>query len=434
MSTYRELEHEEGDFSDKKLLTGWFSLTVGQLQYAAFMAVGIALLWPWNCFLSASDFFADRLQEHRWLSANYSSSMMTVSTLTSTLCNVFLSQKQSGVDYSKRLVMGQTITIVVFAFMGLLCVWNTGLNPIIFFVLVMINVALSSVAVSLSQVGAMAIVNVLGPIYANAVVVGNAVAGVLPSIALIISTALSGTHVAGKFQPKRDYAVMAYFLTACLVSGIALVLFGLAESHGPIDVVAAPVHTSSTADEAIEELGIPLEEEEYVPFSTLWAKLRFVALTIFTVFGVSLVFPVFASSIASANGINSRIFVPLAFLLWNLGDLAGRLLCAYPKFVTRSPIKLFIFSLARFLYIPLFALCNIHDRGGLIHSDVLYLLLQLSFGVSNGLIYSSAFMIVGDIACGENEQKAASGFTAVFLSLGLACGSLGSYLVVAFIL
>ena len=69
----------------------------------------------------------------------------------------------------------------------------------------------------------------------------------------------------------------------------------------------------------------------------------------------------------------------------------------------------------------------------MINSDIWYILLQLLFGISNGQLCTSCFMIVGDYCDNDDEKEAAGGFTTVFLSVGLAVGSLLSYLLVLYI-
>lgn len=90
--------------------------------------------------------------------------------------------------------MGFNMTIAIFSFMAITCVVQLFLdmNDTLFFILIMIMVLTSAAATCLAQNGTMAIVNVMGEIYANAVMVGQAVAGVLPSCALIISILLVG--------------------------------------------------------------------------------------------------------------------------------------------------------------------------------------------------------------------------------------------------
>lgn len=82
----------------------------------------------------------------------------------------------------------------------------------------------------------------------------------------------------------------------------------------------------------------------------------------------------------------------------------------------------------------IFFLFNIRDikkgsRFGVL-LDLGYTIWQFLFGFTNGLLISLSFMNVGKQLDNEDERKAAGGVTNVFLSTGLASGSILSYLFV----
>lgn len=413
-------------FGDKEtvvLKLPFHHVTLSQLKYITFVMMGIALLWPWNCFLSASEYFRERFSDSPKLADNYSSTMMSISTISSTAYNFYLSQKQHGANYEMRVYWGQLITVFIFLMMGLSCVIGTNISSGIFFVFVMTNVLLSSLATCLAQNGTMAIVNVMGAIYANGVMVGQAVAGIFPSIALILSIlAVDTKGDAVSIQQEKNAGLMVYFITACLMSAVTLGLFSLCK------------HWEKSKYVSLDE---EEEQTKHIPFVELWHKLKAIVVTIFLTFAITLAFPVFASTVESVHSdtwySSRQIYIPIAFLLWNLGDFIGRLICAWERFVVSSPVKLVLFSLLRLLFVPLFFMCNIKGRGGFIGSDFVYLFLQFFFGLTNGQLCSSCFMNVGSFLDTEHEKKAAGGFTTVFLSLGLAAGSLCSYSLVALI-
>ncbi|KAI5952064.1 hypothetical protein CANMA_005143 [Candida margitis] len=429
-------------------LQGFFTLTLSQLKYFTFVIIGIAILWPWNCFLSASAYYGLRFVGSPSLSKVYSSTMMSVSTITSTLYNYYLSQKQSGADYKKRVHVGFNMTIVIFAFMAITCIVQLFLdmNDTVFFLLLMLMVLTSAAATCLAQNGTMAIVNVMGEIYANAVMVGQAVAGVLPSCALIISILLVGDKPSKQEKIEKDYGVFVYYITASLVCILSIALLYWVERHKPNAAyqkvnrsMEMGEETSLQLDDSDDIEDVPTQKQ-FIPFAQLWSKLKLVVMTIFFTFGITLVFPVFASVVESTNNksesrfFNKQIYIPFVYLMWNLGDLMGRLMCGYPKLrmLITSPKTMFTYSLARLAFIPLFMTCNIHPGGSqpLIQSDFWYILLQTLFGISNGQLCTSAFMVVGKLCDSDDEKEAAGGFTTVFLSVGLAVGSVFSYLIV----
>ncbi|GMF02286.1 unnamed protein product [[Candida] boidinii] len=493
--------------------TTLMNINMGHVKYLVFIIAGISNLWPWNCFLSASEYFSDSFAASPSLANTYASTMMTISTITSTVVNFILSQRQAGVNYRTRVDIGQWLEVIVFFLMAVSALCHQNFSAIAYYIFVMVNVFASAVGTCFAQVGCLALVNIEGPIYANAIVVGNAIAGVLPSIALIISvlsvnpgkpeSELSVEEV-HKLNNSKGFAAMIYFITSSGVNAATLVVFKVldilkARKEYYRELALGGVHIGTTTSSLASYNDVPEErntlqrrssltslqenvispaaeglthrdEEEvqlvktltghaddidqevisengthhidaHVPFSYLWSKLKILEITIFLTFAITLIFPVFASTVESVNLkdhpltviYSKSVFIPLAYLIWNLGDLIGRIACAYPFFTLESQYTMLIYSVLRLLFIPFFMNCNIKDRqtGWIIcQSDLVYMLLQFFFGFSNGQIFSSCFMNVGKFVDTEKEKKAAAGFTAVFLSVGLAFGSVLSYLFV----
>jgi equilibrative nucleoside transporter 1/2/3 len=283
---------------------------------------------------------------------------------------------------------------------------------VLYFLMFMVLVFISSLGTALAQNGTMSIANVLGARYAQGVMVGQATAGVLPSLSLMVSNYMYyGKTDAG----SGSMSIVLYFLLTVLVALVAGVLFFICDR---ID------------DDVVDfEVVVP-KLTRHVPFRTLFKKLKWSALAIFTVFLFSLVFPIFAGQVTSVHSggrlTEDSVFIPFAFFVWNLGDLTGRVVCSYPRLVVDSDKKLFTYSLLRSLLIPLFFLCNLQDATPRVPSDLFYLAVQFVFGFTNGHCVSSSFMGMGKYVSGE-ELEASGAFCNVFLSMGLLGGSLLSY-------
>lgn len=229
-------------------------------------------------------------------------------------------------------------------------------------------------------------------------------------------------------------SAFSYFLTATAVSTVALVAFlYLARRHSSEGKHVVAAEHSDGSDGSDEE---EHTERKTVGLWTLWKKLRWLATAVFLCFAVSMVFPVFTQEILSVRNPSTSprlferaSFIPFAFLLWNAGDLTGRLLTLIPQLrLMQYPRALFIFSLVRLIFIPLYLLCNIRGRGAAINSDAFYLIVvQFLFGLSNGYLGSSCMM--GAMEWVEvEEREAAGGFMGLMLVAGLTVGSLLSFL------
>ncbi|KAI4212139.1 MAG: hypothetical protein LQ351_005169 [Letrouitia transgressa] len=257
---------------------------------------------------------------------------------------------------------------------------------------------------------------------------GQAIAGVLPCIAQIVSVLSvpendAPNMTAGQESPKSAFA---YFLASMLVSAITLVAFlFLLKNTASKSAIKATTNGIEDAE----------EEETVVGLWILFRKLRFMALAIFLSFAITMVFPIFTQAILSVHPkdtaprlLKPACFIPLAFLVWNVGDLAGRLVTAVPRStLVYWPRTLFLLSVLRLVFVPLYLLCNVHGKGAAVNSDAFYLIIvQLLFGFTNGYIGSNCMMGIG-VWVDPEEREAAGGFMGLMLVGGLAVGSLFSF-------
>ncbi|KAJ8097874.1 nucleoside transporter-domain-containing protein [Lipomyces tetrasporus] len=409
------------------------------MDYFSFLLIGIAMLWPWNCFLSAAAYFQERFKSSDFLRENFQSCIMTTSTITATIAMIVLSYQQTHAKYTFRVWIALVMNIINFSILALTSITGGSWAIAPYFFYLLVSVFFSALATSLSQNGAFAIANLFAPIYTQGIMVGQAVAGVLPSIAQILSV-VTVEQTRSDDQNSGDEVTSTssfmYFSIASGITGVALLFFlKFYRKQGAI------INHAGTIDDGDNEAQQPTRR--HIPLLVLFRKLHYLAFAVFYTFGVTMMFPVFASNILSVNyteGVSSpsswfrpKVYIPFAFLVWNIGDLVGRVICGYPQYTIRSPKALAIASLARTVFIPLFFLCNISGSGATISSDGIYIFLQLWFGITNGYV-SSCGMMGSESFVEEDEKEAAGGFMGLALNLGLAAGSLCSFILVGIIL
>jgi solute carrier family 29 (equilibrative nucleoside transporter), member 1/2/3 len=236
---------------------------------------------------------------------------------------------------------------------------------------------------------------------------------------------------------ESSLAAFIYFLTATGMSAIAILAAAtLFKRHSRTSLKKHKRTGSGLSGSTISEP----PAREHVSMWTLFKKLHWLNIAVFMCFAVTMMFPVFTQAIVSVRdpATSSRIFdpsvfIPLSFLFWNIGDLTGRLLPLSSYFALPhsrgQPIFLFIFSVLRLLFIPLYFLCNINGDGAKINSDFFLLfVVQLGFGISNGWLGSSCMMAAASWV-NEDEREASGGFMGLSLVGGLAAGSLLSFVV-----
>ncbi|KAH0289115.1 hypothetical protein M436DRAFT_84023 [Aureobasidium namibiae CBS 147.97] len=402
-------------------------------EYLIFMLLGVAMLWAWNMLLAAGPYFQSRFASSDRLLDNFQASELAVSSITNLGSMLVLTKMQARASYPRRIVMSLLINLLAFALLALSTWFALGVSPSAYFAFLILIVFVTSLAAGLCQNGVFAFVSGFGqPRYTQAIMTGQGVAGVLPCIAQIVSV----LSVTKPDEPSDDgsapvpgTAAFAYFLTATVICASTLVaFFYLRRQH---NVKSAAAHSDMASS-----VGTPEQpKRNTVPLTVLLGKLRWLAAAVFLTFAVTMMFPVYTQRILSVNATDSssRIFqtpsfVPLAFLFWNAGDLLGRLLPAVPRLsLIHRPKLIFVLSVARVGFIPLYHLCNIRGQGAVVHSDAFYLVVvQLLFGMSNGYLGSMCMMGAAEWVDPE-EREASGGFMGLCLVAGLAVGSLISF-------
>lgn len=111
---------------------------------------------------------------------------MTISTVTSTLVFLYLADKQRYANYPRRIVYGEIITAVVFLFLALSC-FVTLSSDAVYFGFLLFAMFMATVGTSYTQNGSIAVVSLYEPVYTQAVMVGQAFAGIVPPLGSILS-------------------------------------------------------------------------------------------------------------------------------------------------------------------------------------------------------------------------------------------------------
>lgn len=418
------------------------------LEYGVFLLLGVAMLWAWNMFLAAGPYFQQRFRESRSISESFQAAEISVSTVTNLGSMLILTRMQARANYPKRIMLALLINIAVFSLLAISTSLSTSAEGYFGFLIAMIFT--TSLATGLIQNGIFAYVSGFGvPQYTQGIMTGQAVAGVLPCLAQIISVLSVQPSEDRAFppdppedgvpsperppsgpQPVPATAALAYFLTATIISVMTLMaFFYLAARH-------RQHHKMENSDARATENDSG-DQKKPVLMITLIRKLSWLAAAVIVTFGITMVFPVFTQRILSVRPPNAQAplfrppsFIPLAFLFWNAGDLLGRLMTGVPSLsLVRRPRVLFALAVCRVLWLGLYHLCNIRGQGAVVESDAFYLVIvQLFFGLTNGYLGSTC-MIGANEWVEPDEREAAGGFMGLCLVAGLTIGSLASFFV-----
>ena len=347
---------------------------------------------------------------------------------------IVLARMQRNVSYPWRIVAFLLLNTATFLILTFFAVAFLGIDPNTYFGILLVMVCVSAMATALAQNGLFALSSGFGrEEYTQAIMAGQGVAGVAPCIVQIVSVLSVSRRSAEKGHvgdPSKS--AFAYFLTATAISAVSLFAFGyLMQHHRKTSHAKRLVEDTQGAEAAAHA------ERKQVGLRTLFRKLKWFATSIFLIFSVSMVYPVFTQQIVSVQPpetapriLQPATFIPLALLMWNGGDLTGRYMPLIPYFnLVHAPKTTVVVACARFLFIPLFLMCNIRGQGAVISSDFFYLVIvQYFFGLTNGWVGSSCMMAAPEWV-DRDEREAAGGFMGLVLVAGLTVGSLLSFLV-----
>ncbi|EED14941.1 Nucleoside transporter family [Talaromyces stipitatus ATCC 10500] len=416
-------------------------------DYTVFLLLGVAMLWAWNMFLAAAPYFHRRFQQSPWAVEHYESSIVSVSTVTNLLCVLVLAKLQRNASYPIRIAVSLVILTAVFALQATSTAFFRTISIGMYFIFVMTMVLGASFAVGMNQNGVFAYVSGFGrPEYTQAIMAGQGIAGVLPCIVQIITNAAESRRDDENDDDDYYKPALTYFLFAVVVTLVAFFAFlGLmnrtAGSRWFARELRAIKNAPAVSNSTESQTSAPAHKT--VGLWRLFLRLKWLALAVFLCFTVTMVYPVFTVKIQSVHDPATRsrifepeLFVPLAFLFWNLGDLIGRMSPIIPALARSAnyPRALFAFSVLRLVFIPMYLACNIQsstnstNSSAIISSDFFYLfVVQLGFGLTNGFLGSVCMMGTSQYVTAD-EREAAGGFMSMMLVAGLAAGSLTSFL------
>ena len=412
--------------------------TFSYVEYSIFLLLGVSMLWAWNMFLAAGPYFQHRFEGDDWIFNNFQAAEVSVSTVTNLGSMLILTRLQANASYPKRIISSLFINMVTFTLLAVST--SVGASARGYFGFLMVMIFSTSVATGLCQNGIFAYVSGFGePKYTQGIMTGQAVAGVLPCIAQIVSVLSVQASDHGLQHPQRSdddppgpspvksTAALAYFLTATAIAVATLLAF--------LVLLARHRQPKKTQDNSTPDSPNDSDDKKNIPLLVLVRKLFWLASGVFLTFAITMVFPVFTQRIVSVKPpedqsplMQPTSFIPLAFLFWNTGDLLGRLITAVPSLslVTR-PRVVFALAMSRIAFVGLYHLCNIRGQGAVVKSDFFYLVVvQLLFGFTNGYLGSMCMIGAGEWVEPE-EREAAGGFMGLCLVAGLAVGGLASF-------
>ncbi|GIY33868.1 hypothetical protein CDAR_431421 [Caerostris darwini] len=402
------------------------------IVYLTFGLLGIGTLLPWNFFITANDYWMYKFRSvvntscvnnHNKsdLQAAFTSYMALSNNVPYVsfliICTLFANR------FSKlfRVIAPLVFLFILFSIVTA-CVsidtdsWQMGFFTLTIFVIIVVGVASA-----ILQSGVSGIAALLPAEYMHIMVLGQAFAGILASVAEIIS-------LLGKCDSIKS--ALIYFFTSDAVILLTLISYIIIQKSEFFKY-----HTYSLKDAtALKDVsgGITREKVSILHLLKLiWPYAAAILLDFWVTIGIFPGLAVLIEPETSGTLWNGRLFIPVTcFLLFNLSDFCGRIVGGWLPIPHSKRMHLLAFCALRIIFFPLIMLCNLNPRYHLpvlFSSDIYYISFMTMLGFTNGYFVAVA-MVVGIKSVNPLLQEMAGIILSTFLGAGLMLGALMSYI------
>ncbi|XP_057700753.1 equilibrative nucleoside transporter 2-like [Corythoichthys intestinalis] len=420
----------------------------GNIVAVIIFMLGLGTLLPWNFFITASQYFKQRLNQTTGTTVKeykYDSWMTLLSQLPLLLFTLLNSFVYQWVRESVR--VGSSLVAILLLFSLTATLVKVDMSPDTFFSVTMATIWFINMCSAVLQGSLFGMVGLLPARYSTLFMSGQGLAGIFAAVAMLLSI-LSNT------DPKS--AALGYFITPCVATLGTLVCYMLLPH-----LKFARFHLRRNANDDEEKGNVLLsikdttvttpngkhldadrtfisEPEERSSVLVVLKKIWPMAACITCIFAITLsVFPVVTLRVETVykNTKWDEVFTPVCcFVVFNVMDLVGRGTPYLAQWPPRHS-RLFPCVVAlRVVFIPLFMMCNIPTtKLRLIRHDAAFATIVAVFAFSNGYLASLCMAYAPQMVSHRDYETAGSLMT-FFLVLGLALGASLSFLLEEFLL
>ncbi|XP_029468736.1 equilibrative nucleoside transporter 2 [Rhinatrema bivittatum] len=428
-----------------------------------FFILGLGTLLPWNFFITALTYFQSRLVtsnatmgdnpdrnsthgEDKFNFNNWMTLLAQLPLLLFTLLNSFLYQ---WISDRTRIVGSMVGILALFVFTATLV--KVDMSPQTFFSITMVTIWFINSFGAVLQGSLFGLLGLLPQSYSSLFLSGQGMAGTFAAVAMLLSLA-SGADT--------QTSALGYFITPCVGTLISILCY-LALPHLEfaryyLDKSSMQIYELETRAELLqpeEKNGVPngtpkatlvlddtkengpVKGQRKVSVFTVLRKIWLQALCIVLTFTATLsMFPAITANVRSTTGEQrwNIFFSPVCcFLIFSVLDWLGRSTTTYILWPGKdSKLLLLLLVSLRFVFVPLFMLCNIPDRYYLpviFKQDIWFIIFMTIFSFSNGYFVSLTMCLAPKNVL-PHESKTTGVLMTFFLALGLSCGAGFSFL------
>eukprot|EP01136_Pigoraptor_vietnamica_P040339 Opistho-1_new@1037 len=377
------------------------------VAYIIMFIQGVGMLFPWNMFITATDYYQDRFDN-----SSYADNFELFFSFTFQASNIimlfFTVRFQHLFSVSTRIFVPLFVQLAVFTLTTVLVKIDT-IQVNTFFAITMACVVAAGMMTAFLQGGIFGLAGTLPFKYVQAVMGGQALGAIIVSVVSVITIAVG---------ESKQTSALAFFSVSVAVIGVCIVSYGVM-----LRLPFIKYHLDLRPPESINK-----DIARSFSFAETFVKIRGLAVAVGYNFFITLaLFPGITSSVESSNNFSSRLFVPIYnFLGFNIGDYIGR--HAAGMFQRPGPKTLWIPIAIRTVFVPLFMFCNVKDSRfpTPFHHDAWPVIFMIIFAITNGY-YGSLAMMYGPAQVSQHEKEVAGTMMVFGLTLGLGLGSISSF-------
>lgn len=405
------------------------------LTYCVFYLLGMGTMAPWNFFVTAEDYWKYKFrnttingtlpeEELTPLQKSFTCDLTLTATISGT--TFLLLNAVYGHHITLRAKMLGTLWIILVLFgitTGFVDVNTDKWQEQFFLITLIIIVLLNSAAATMS--GAMYGVAGLFPSeYMTAVISGQALGGILTSLALILVLAFEAGPSATAFVFFCTGLLLIIFCIVCYLVMARQPFFKYYLDGGDkYKVISAqPSHSRN------EDTGVPLEPILREVMGKIYIHVAGMALLYATTLSVYPAITVLMQSehFESHSQWTDVYYLPVVnYLLFNCGDYFGRLISGFLDLPTNEHTALLL-TVVRVIFVPCFLCSNTsehHFLPTLIQHDYTFIAMIVIFALSNGYL-TNVLLTLAPRSVKQHEKELASSIMAASLSVGMVAGSI----------
>uniref|UniRef100_A0A4W5KH08 Solute carrier family 29 member 2 n=2 Tax=Hucho hucho TaxID=62062 RepID=A0A4W5KH08_9TELE len=440
--------------------------------------LGLGTLLPWNFFITAMEYFDDRLKgtassngtilvtngptpvtngttpvTKDYKFASWMTLLSQLPLLLFTLANSFLYQR-----IKEKVRIAVSMVSILFLFLLTAIMVKVPMQPQSFFSITMATIWFINSFGAVLQGSLFGLVGLLPPRYSTLFMSGQGLAGIFAALASLFSI-LS--------KADKASAALGYFITPCVATLVTLLSYLLlphlefarfyfekrkchhdqpettdkllkgADSdlngfnNKPI-ITNGDIEASGTKEALfmMEQTDSHSRSSVLAVFKKIWVM----ALCVTCVLAVTLsVFPAVTVKVKSVYGNKEwdRYFLCICcFIVFNVMDLIGRSVTSMVQWPSKRSGLFPVLVVSRVVFIPLIMLCNTDNRQYLpvlFSHDITFVVIMTLFALSNGYLICLCMSYAPQLVRAKDCETAGALMT-FFLALGLSLGAALSFL------